>query len=616
MQKIPLLSAIVPMAKMSGRLLNFSNWISECSNHPIELIIVEDGNDDATLREVNVILKNNLTLNYKLISGLYGSAGIARNAGIREATGRWITFWDSDDVVIVKEFVKMIEIADNRQLDAILGNFQTISELDGTLSEQPATNSIPLELIAKMPGLWRMAFRRKNIQPNAFKPFRVAEDQHFLVDIDFESMHVEHFNSVVYKYFIGGQLHVTKDRESLEDLYDSAKEMRRKLRTDGQKRTLPYLLLLRQVISTLRHCSDFVRRKILKSIFRFIFTSKFAEKKNLAQALYSSLVIELSVKMKDLFPKTVTVILAGGLGNQLFQSIAALSHAGSSPLYLESGFLNSSGKRIEGNDITRFAFPNNVKIVNSRKWSLLTKLIVSYCLRMSAKESGLGKSRFWRILVQILGSLFFTLLYRRISILKINQGVGYSKFDCGILNNVLIGYFQSHVWHNQLELKLPGYELELKSPSKILKHYSDLAHIEHPLIVHIRLGDYLKEPTFGNLPSSYFLLAYKMHIEQKQFNKLWVFSDDLEMAKGYFPSALHHNIRWIGNLDGHASTILEVMRLGEGFVLSNSSFGWWGAKLARNKSTMVVAPYPWFKHSCSPESLLPESWHTLDAWRL
>jgi len=50
------------------------------------------------------------------------------------------------------------------------------------------------------------------------------------------------------------------------------------------------------------------------------------------------------------------------------------------------------------------------------------------------------------------------------------------------------------------------------------------------------------------------------------------------------------------------------MRLGTGYVLSNSTFGWWAAYLARMEPKVVVVPDPWFKKIDEPLGLIPIGW--------
>ena len=599
---------------MSGRLQNFSNWIGECSKYSIEVIIVEDGLDKDTLNELSTILKEIPKLNYKMISDVYGSAGNARNAGINETTGKWICFWDSDDEVQVNQFIQMVELAEARNLEAVVGKFEIVSELSGRITQPLGGNFQSIEVIARMPGLWRMAFRKTCISQKKFQPFRVAEDHHFLVDINFEKMRFQYFNSTVYKYFTDGQGHITQNLCALEDLYLASVQMRQNIRDKKNNTIMPYFFLIREAISTLKYSSLKTKMILLKSTFRFSYRSNITEKIYVIKTVFSILSTEIFIRIKSRYHNSTTIILVGGLGNQLFQSVAALVNAGAGLAKLETGFLNIGEKRIDRREIAQYTFPENTKIIHSEKWKVLTQKIVSYCLRVSAIERGFERSSLWRSVIQLLGTFYFTCYYKKFSSLYLSKGVGFSDIKRSYFNKILIGYFQSYYWHDQLSFIWPAYKVQLETKSEIVNYYSNLALDEKPLVIHIRFGDYQNEPSFGILPKEYYLSACNSLIMDEEFKKIWVFSDDIEMAKNFLPLELQTRTRWIGNLDDFASTSLEIMHLGEAFVLSNSTFGWWGAKLSKKTPVTVIAPSPWFRSRTSPDKLLPESWRTLSFW--
>jgi hypothetical protein len=45
---------------------------------------------------------------------------------------------------------------------------------------------------------------------------------------------------------------------------------------------------------------------------------------------------------------------------------------------------------------------------------------------------------------------------------------------------------------------------------------------------------------------------------------------------------------------------------GESLIISNSTFGWWGAFLSGAKVVMV--PDPWFRKIKEPNTLIPQNW--------
>lgn len=97
MEQSPWLSVVIPA-------YNSERYLNECvssleldANSDIEVIIVDDGSTDSTPSVCDRLQAR--FLNLKVIHRPNGGSSSARNAGCREATGEWLWFVDSDDVV-------------------------------------------------------------------------------------------------------------------------------------------------------------------------------------------------------------------------------------------------------------------------------------------------------------------------------------------------------------------------------------------------------------------------------------------------------------------------------------------------------------------------------------
>ena len=67
----------------------------------IEIIIINDGSEDNTLKISNAFFKNKKIL-YKIFSQKNLGLSIARNKGLSIASGKYVWFVDSDDCLIKK----------------------------------------------------------------------------------------------------------------------------------------------------------------------------------------------------------------------------------------------------------------------------------------------------------------------------------------------------------------------------------------------------------------------------------------------------------------------------------------------------------------------------------
>ena len=313
-------------------------------------------------------------------------------------------------------------------------------------------------------------------------------------------------------------------------------------------------------------------------------------------------------------PKKTIISLTGGLGNQLFQLAAGLSAAQSEELILEWNLgrprLNKHGMP----EIASFLLPTNVGLGRKRKKNWLAGKSTGYMLRMGFEPKSFEKFSvyfsFTRTLASIVISIYFKNFYKIFPARK----HGFHVLSDGAKGNLIVGYFQSYKWASQHGVLESLQSLTISRDNSKLAEMKSLALIEKPLIVHVRLGDYKNETSFGILPSTYYERSIRRMWESGLYKKIWVFSDEPELAKGILTFLPSENLRWIEEIDDSASLTLEVMRYGHGYVIGNSTFSWWGAFLSVTVNAKVLAPEPWFRNLPTPEELIPPHWGREPSW--
>lgn len=120
-----IISIVVPMYNAKDTILNSIKSIeSQSYKGDIEIIIVNDGSTDNCEKLVEEYLLNyQSNIKIKLISKINGGVSSARNVGIRESSGDWIGFLDSDDVWLPKKLQMQIdEINRNSKIKFIGSN--------------------------------------------------------------------------------------------------------------------------------------------------------------------------------------------------------------------------------------------------------------------------------------------------------------------------------------------------------------------------------------------------------------------------------------------------------------------------------------------------------------
>ena len=190
----------------------------------------------------------------------------------------------------------------------------------------------------------------------------------------------------------------------------------------------------------------------------------------------------------------------------------------------------------------------------------------------------------------------------------VSQDVGYQEFDASKRNKFFIGYFQTHRWLNSRNVLETMMRLRIKSPTTNLVNLITVAQKKAPLIVHIRLGDYRNEESFGLIGPKYYFDAIAEIWDDTKFQEIWVFSDEPESAKNIFAELSGYPMRFIEGPQLSSAETLEVMRYGRGYVIANSTFSWWAASLSYTPEKTVIYPKPWFKSAQVPKELIPKSW--------
>jgi hypothetical protein len=306
--------------------------------------------------------------------------------------------------------------------------------------------------------------------------------------------------------------------------------------------------------------------------------------------------------------------LTGGLGNQLFQVAAALNLADPDTIEMEwnLGLPRLNTQNLP--DITDFELPKNIYLGENRRPTNYQRKMFSLARRISisakryTKIPGLG-------LIQKIAAISISRLLKYPINFDAARGVGYSRISIDkSKTNFITGYYQSYKWVQDSKIVPIMKSLTIKKPSKKLEELIERSKIIKPLVVHIRLGDYKNEQTFGIPSKEYYQQALEMLWKSGEYDEIWVFSNEQHLANEYLPITLVNEYKWIDEIENSAAQTLEAMRCGKGYVIGNSTYSWWGAYLSHFDNPKIIAPSPWFKHQESPKDLIPPTWATLKAW--
>ena len=302
-----------------------------------------------------------------------------------------------------------------------------------------------------------------------------------------------------------------------------------------------------------------------------------------------------------------TIFLNGGLGNQLFQLMYGLKMSSRNPLMLDWSNSTKRFKVKSDPDLLLASFPRNVKTISARHDSILLSVAIRIFFHMSIQEGSYFKRKSTIKKVIILATLqYFAIRYRESVGISFGQK-NYKIGKKGETNWLHFGYFQSAE-----SISVEGEEFLARfvseNASSFLDSLNEESRISEPLVVHVRLGDYVDERQIGLLSENYFSDAIEYAITRFSFKEIWVFSDDEANCLSVIPSK-YLSISKVKSTKGMTSEqALLALGFGKGYVLSNSTFSWFGAYLRREKTSFVLVPDPWFATLTYSDALIPSRW--------
>ena len=292
----------------------------------------------------------------------------------------------------------------------------------------------------------------------------------------------------------------------------------------------------------------------------------------------------------------VSVVLSGGLGNQLFQYATGTQVALSHDTRL---VVDTSWYRLRGIN-RRFQLDTF-----AAEYELATRLTKQFSFVMTLR----GASRFPRL----------TSAFRRSYYCERPGG-----FDPEVLLQEpgvrLLGYFQSWKYFSAISQMLREQVSSISNPTS---WYEDEVAWQKGLsdkvvALHIRRGDYTTksgQKHHGVLPMSYYQKALKMLVQDPSEVVIQVFSDE-PICESQLRASVGDNFHFRIVIPPPESTPVESLMLMSRpgtLVCANSTFSLWAAYLGDPGSTQVVVPGQWFRHKAiSRDDLFLRSWHVID----
>lgn len=128
------ISVIVPVYNVEKYLEECVDSIINQTYENLEIILVDDGSKDSSPVICDNYIEKDLRI--KVVHKTNGGLSSARNTGLENATGDYIMFVDSDDILLPNSCELMLNEIESKKADYIIGNYQNCDE-DGQLWDKP-----------------------------------------------------------------------------------------------------------------------------------------------------------------------------------------------------------------------------------------------------------------------------------------------------------------------------------------------------------------------------------------------------------------------------------------------------------------------------------------------
>ncbi|MBR4324303.1 MAG: glycosyltransferase [Bacteroidales bacterium] len=202
---MPKISIIVPVYKVEKYLQRCLDSIKAQTFTDWECILVDDGSPDNS----GMICEKYAVEDERFKVFHQNNAGVsaARNKGLDEAKGDWISFVDSDDWIEKEMLAKLFQSAISNHAEVVISGFNITDGIKKTNEYAPSNGwlKMPNDFKWYVQGPWSKLFLRSYLCNNDIrfpKGIVLAEDLFFTFQVFYNCKKIYGLESIFYNYYI------------------------------------------------------------------------------------------------------------------------------------------------------------------------------------------------------------------------------------------------------------------------------------------------------------------------------------------------------------------------------------------------------------------------------
>ena len=301
----------------------------------------------------------------------------------------------------------------------------------------------------------------------------------------------------------------------------------------------------------------------------------------------------------------IVVKIKGGLGNQMFEYAMARKmqlELGIDQLGLDTSSIRMDSLRNLG--LNHFQLCKEAVFLDNDSESIILKLqkdfarrLISYFVAGRPEETAERREKKLEKIFH-----FFGIVHK-------DHSSGISKdFWLKLHKSIYMnGWFQEAKEIEPIRQILLKDFIYTGKISEKIQNMKDRIESTNSVCVHIRRTDYVNHPRFGICTENYYYAAMKQMAKSLREPVFYIFSDDIEEVKRW---KFDYNVTFDEVCSSEYES-LYLMSKCKHFIISNSTFSWWGQFLAQNENKMVIAPNRWCR-DYNETALYMDDWTLLE----
>ena len=213
------ISIIVPVYNAEKYIKKCMDSLVKQSKKELEFIIVNDGSTDHSEK----IIQSYQDARIKYFKNKNQGIGKTRNFGIKEATGEYITFLDSDDYLPNDAIDNLYKLAQKNKLDLVVSDYY----VDNKNIKSEKIKSFPITNVKKNPNLifdinlapWNKLYKKELIENIKFEENLKYEDAPFVIESIIKAKRIGKLDKETYYYVVNPNSETTIRDERIFDIF-------------------------------------------------------------------------------------------------------------------------------------------------------------------------------------------------------------------------------------------------------------------------------------------------------------------------------------------------------------------------------------------------------------